>query len=43
MPRITTFLAYDDQAEEAAKFYVSVDFLTTDPVPTFAPIRLAPA
>jgi predicted 3-demethylubiquinone-9 3-methyltransferase (glyoxalase superfamily) len=24
MPRITTFLAYDDQAEEAAKFYVSV-------------------
>jgi len=24
MPKITTFLAYDDQAEEAAKFYVSV-------------------
>ena len=24
MPRITTSLAYDDQAEEAAKFYVSV-------------------
>jgi predicted 3-demethylubiquinone-9 3-methyltransferase (glyoxalase superfamily) len=24
MPRITTFLAYDDQAETAAKFYVSV-------------------
>ncbi len=24
MPRITTFLAYDDQAEAAAKFYVSV-------------------
>ena len=24
MPRITTFLAYDEQAEEAAKFYVSV-------------------
>src|SRR6266571_3590528 len=24
MPRITTFLAYEDQAEEAAKFYVSV-------------------
>jgi predicted 3-demethylubiquinone-9 3-methyltransferase (glyoxalase superfamily) len=24
MPRITTFLAYDHQAEEAAKFYVSV-------------------
>ena len=24
MPRITTFLAYDDHAEEAAKFYVSV-------------------
>jgi len=24
MPRITTFLAYGDQAEEAAKFYVSV-------------------
>ena len=24
MPKITTFLIYDDQAEEAAKFYVSV-------------------
>ncbi len=24
MPRITTFLAYDDQAEEAAMFYVSI-------------------
>jgi predicted 3-demethylubiquinone-9 3-methyltransferase (glyoxalase superfamily) len=24
MPKITTFLAYDDQAEEAAKLYVSV-------------------
>jgi predicted 3-demethylubiquinone-9 3-methyltransferase (glyoxalase superfamily) len=24
MPKITTFLTYDDQAEEAAKFYVSV-------------------
>jgi predicted 3-demethylubiquinone-9 3-methyltransferase (glyoxalase superfamily) len=24
MPRITPFLAYDDQAEEAAEFYVSV-------------------
>jgi predicted 3-demethylubiquinone-9 3-methyltransferase (glyoxalase superfamily) len=24
MPRITTFLAYDDRAEEAAKFYVSI-------------------
>ena len=24
MPKITTFLAYDDQAEEAASFYVSV-------------------
>jgi predicted 3-demethylubiquinone-9 3-methyltransferase (glyoxalase superfamily) len=24
MPKITTFLAYDNQAEEAAKFYVSV-------------------
>ncbi len=24
MPRITTFMAYDDQAEEAAKFYISV-------------------
>ncbi len=24
MPKITTFLAYDDQAEEAARFYVSV-------------------
>ena len=23
-PKITTFLAYDDQAEQAAKFYVSV-------------------
>jgi predicted 3-demethylubiquinone-9 3-methyltransferase (glyoxalase superfamily) len=23
MAKITTFLAYDDQAEEAAKFYVS--------------------
>jgi predicted 3-demethylubiquinone-9 3-methyltransferase (glyoxalase superfamily) len=24
MPKITTFLAYDDQAEQAAKFYVSI-------------------
>ena len=24
MPKITTFLAYDDQAEEAAKFYVAI-------------------
>ena len=24
MPKITTFLAYDDRAEEAARFYVSV-------------------
>ncbi len=24
MPRITTFLAFDDRAEEAAKFYVSL-------------------
>ncbi len=24
MPRITTFLAFDDRAEEAAKFYVSI-------------------
>ena len=24
MPKITTFLAFDDRAEEAAKFYISV-------------------
>jgi predicted 3-demethylubiquinone-9 3-methyltransferase (glyoxalase superfamily) len=24
MPKITTFLTYNDRAEEAAKFYVSV-------------------